>query len=159
MKRVSEHKLPNISFVPIITRTQILTSDYNTNIISEDESKASEDDPKMTKDFRRLPNRNSHYNMNLNPKYANRSQFLITWYPSTRDPTRYAPSHLSPDATHSVSDPPSVPNWDPGPLGQNYWNPPIPCCSVSPPPRVTVITIVNRNTSSYISLRIPRPFP
>ena len=76
--RVSEHKLPNISFVPIITRTQILTSDYNTNIISEDESKASEDDPKMTKDFRRLPNRNSHYNINLNPKYANRSQFLIT---------------------------------------------------------------------------------
>ena len=38
-------------------------------------------------DFSLKKNPNSHYNTNLNIKYANRTRFLITWHSSTRDPT------------------------------------------------------------------------
>ena len=52
-------------------------------------------------DYSSKKNPNSPYSTNLNPKYANRARFLITWQTSTRDPTGPNPH--------------SVPNSNPGP--------------------------------------------
>ena len=52
-------------------------------------------------DYSSKKNPNSPYSTNLNPKYANRARFLITWQTSTSDPTGQNPH--------------SVPNSNPGP--------------------------------------------